>query len=96
MPRTNKTLSRCTICLKKPYVNSKVVRCLHCSSIVHLKCVNPKRASLSANEYQHQHSKDDYLCIRCLEDTLPFMSLDENEFNLAILSCNTVLVHFGT
>ena len=86
MPRkNNKSLSRCIICSRKPNVNSKVIQCSLCCSISHLKCVsNPKRATSSANEHQQPLSFDKFLCIRCLEDALPFMSLEENDFKLTL------------
>ena len=76
-----KNCNKCNICEKTIAPSHKAIECKICLRKVHIKC-----NKFDNNDYNsYQNDKEMQLpCIKCLTDTLPFLNLDNNKFNLAI------------
>ena len=68
----------CNLCSKRVNANSKAIQCFRKS---HQKCISNLGTS-DANDKACLHSN--YFCVKCVKNTLPFMSLKDNEFQTAI------------
>ena len=71
----------CNLCSKRVNANSKAIQCSFCFRKSHQKCISILGTS-DANDKACLHSN--YLCVKCVKNTLPFMSLEDNEFQTAI------------
>ena len=62
----------CNICLKKSQSHQYLYTCISCRSVYHYQCVNRTRDDFFIED------KSSYICIRCLENELPFNHYDDN------------------
>ena len=67
-----------SVCSKTVANNQHGIKCDLCSKWVHLKC-----NKLDKKEYvSYQTQEMDFFCFKCIADTLPFLNLDNNQFEL--------------
>ena len=67
----------CSVCRKNVNNNHPAMVCSHCGLWSHNKCNN-----IDKTHYRlHQLNEDlTFYCVKCIEDILPFMSLNDNEY----------------
>ena len=76
---TCKECDKCGICNKTVAKNHHAIECNICSKWIHKKC--NKLGTKDYNNFQNNEDSNFY-CIKCLRETLPTLSLDNNEFDL--------------
>ena len=84
-------LKICTLCSKRVNANSKTIHCTLCTRKTHLKCIC-KLSTCETND--REVLSINYLCIKCIENALPFMTLEENEYQTAIFEFQHSPSHF--
>ena len=66
----------CLICQKRILSHAKTISCNHCKNKCHLKCI-----SVNDFEMSSLKSSNDWYCVNCLCETLPFLNIvDDLEF----------------
>ena len=71
----------CAVCNKAVGTGHRAIKCDICEKWIHIKC-----NKLEKNDYisfQNNPNKIFY-CIKCSADNIPFMSLNDNHFNIAV------------
>ena len=85
-PSECKNCSKCNICSGTVAINHHGIKCVICSKLVHLKC-----NKLDKKDYvSYQTQEIDFFCINCTADTLPFLKLDNNQFELTAKGINVL------
>ena len=84
MSRENKHSQKlyCNICTRNIRGNAKAVCCDFCDRWVHSKC-----NSISTSKYDELSEEDNdeqFLCIKCFNDELPFGFQNDTSFNQAV------------
>ena len=71
----------CRVCNKSVGVRHHAIECDICKTWVHTKC-----NKLDKKDYHfYQNNADEpFICIKCTEESLPFMCLNENQFKIAV------------
>ena len=73
----------CAICHKAVAFNHKAIVCDICDNWVHIKC-----NKLDDNDYKHfqddVNQDENFFCINCLADSVPFSKLNNNEFGVSV------------
>ena len=72
----------CRACKKSVNKNHHALLCNLCGTWIHLKC-----NKLSKKDYTKLMLEDDnepFLCLCCLAENIPFSSLNDHHFNLAV------------
>ena len=73
--------SPCPICFKNVHARHKKLCCDLCNNWVHIKC-----NILGDKEYKY-HKKNPgahFHCLKCMENFIPFSSLSDNQFSIAV------------
>ena len=77
-PDSNEPKSKypCGICSKNVNKEHRSIQCSLCNYHVHIKCnkIDPNSYSTLRNSDKH------FICITCIEDTLPFQHLSNPQF----------------
>ena len=79
--RINKVKYPCGICKKAVATNHHAIQCDSCHTWIHIKC--NKLNKKDYREYQRNPDKS-FVCINCLADVVPFTTMNNNQFNLAV------------
>ena len=68
---------KCDICNKRIALHSHPLGCSVCERVYHIKCLPfvSKTDSIYVNK-----ANNDWLCIRCAEEELPFNNIDEDDY----------------
>ena len=76
--KNKKPVYPCSVCDKNVNNNHLAIECTHCNLWSHNKCNN-----IDKKQYIVFQSYPDlpYYCIKCKEDILPFMKLNDYEFD---------------
>ena len=84
--KTKKVEYPCSICNKNVNNNHLAIECIHCNLWSHTKCnyIDIKQY----REYQLNPTLSFY-CMKCKEDTIPFMRLNDYEFDSVITNGET-------
>ena len=70
----------CNVCQKKVLSHSRTVTCLICKTKIHLNCI-----SLNNEELVSILESNDYHCMLCMVDSLPFIGICyDSDYLLAI------------
>ena len=71
----------CRVCYKSVGIRHHAIECDICKTWVHIKC-----NKLDKKDYHfYQNNPDEpFICIKCTEESLPFMCLNENQFKIAV------------
>ena len=67
----------CNTCNKNVYNHHHGLWCPSCSSWIHRKC---NQMSLKLYKYHQAHTDEPFICLKCLEEDIPFQKLSEVEF----------------
>ena len=62
----------CRACNRTIAKNHRKLKCITCNYRIHIKCNKTEQ-----NEYNQLPSKSIQTCVKCLEEALPFYTLDE-------------------
>ena len=68
----------CSVCGKNVNNNHLAIECTHCNFWSHNKCNNIDKKQY--RDYQ-LNSELSFYCMKCKEDFIPFMKLNDHEFN---------------
>ena len=71
----------CTICTKKVYNHNKALCCDLCDEWVHIKC---NLLDDKVYRYHQKNQEAPFCCLKCIENSIPFSSLNDNQFNIAV------------
>ncbi len=71
----------CTVCNKEVKDKHKALICDVCSNWVHIRC---NHLDNKAYKYHEDHPETSFTCFNCLDNSIPFTSLNHNQFNLAV------------
>ena len=71
----------CRACQKNVNKNHHAFLCDHCETWIHRKCNN-----LTKQDYDFLANSDEpFICICCIKENLPFSSLSDKNFNIAVV-----------
>ena len=75
------TANPCPICARNVNDRHRALRCDLCAQQVHIKCniLGPKEYN-----YHMKNPEAAFHCLKCMEDLIPFSSLNDNQFNIAV------------
>ena len=66
----------CNICSKRVLSHAKVITCALCKQKCHCKCISIKTSEISSLLHN-----DDWYCVLCISDILPFNHIsDDTEY----------------
>ena len=77
---------KCTVCEKAIPISQNPLECTLCYKRVHTKC---NKFDKKDYNYFQKDEAPDFFCLKCLTETLPLQTLDNNHFDLAIKAINT-------
>lgn len=73
----------CGVCKESVGENHKAIKCNICELWIHIKCNN-----LDKNDYAYfqdlKNEEEDFFCINCVSENLPFSKLNNNEFSISV------------
>ena len=76
-------LNRCKLCSKKLLSHSSVLKCSACHHSFHINCLSiSKTDSIFVNRLS-----DSWICVKCIDDCLPFNHLDDDDFYECSVLC---------
>ena len=75
------TANPCPICARNVNDRHRALRCDLCAQRVHIKCniLGPKEYN-----YHTKNPEAPFHCLKCMENLIPFTSLNDNQFNIAV------------
>ena len=74
-----KSCRKCNICDKTIAKNHRKLSCSLCDKDVHIKC-----NTYSVKDYDQAKEANDFFCMKCISDILPFSSLNDVQYKMAI------------
>ena len=73
----------CGICNKKVAKNHKAIQCDICDKWIHIKC-NLLKKSDYAHFQNPDNEQEQFICINCMSENVPFSNLNSNEFFVTV------------
>ena len=80
-PYSPRTSEVCGICQKIINKNHRAIQCSLCKNWIHLKC---NKLDKNDFEFFQNHIQEEFYCIACIANNVPFSKLNNNEFSLLV------------